>query len=103
MVQRTLFAPGFKVKSVPAHQDRLLEAYEPFLARLRQIAKDNNAGLIDPLGGLCPEGICPSITKGDEPIYRDTYHLRKFYILESVGYIDPLVLDAGHGPLPGGR
>jgi SGNH domain (fused to AT3 domains) len=103
MVQRTLLTPGFKVKSAAAHKDRLLEAYEPFLARLRQIAEDNNAGLIDPLDGLCREGMCPSITKGDEPIYRDTYHLRNFYILESVGYIDPIILDTGHGPVPGGR
>ncbi|QWP77556.1 acyltransferase [Lysobacter sp. K5869] len=103
MVQRTLFAPGFKVNSPPATKESLLQAYEPFLARLRQIAKDNNASLIDPLSGLCPDGVCRSITKGDEPIYRDTFHLRKFYILESVGYIDPVVLDASHGPVPGGR
>ncbi|MGH8082853.1 MAG: acyltransferase family protein, partial [Lysobacter sp.] len=103
MVQRTLFAPGFKVNAEPASKERLLQAYEPFLVRLRQIAKDNNATLVDPLGGLCADGVCRSITKGDEPIYRDTFHLRKFYILESVGYIDPIVLDAGHGPVPGGR
>lgn len=103
MVTRTVFSPGFKVNSAPADKGKLLEAYEPFLARLRQIAEDNQAGLIDPLAGLCREGLCPSITKGDEPIYRDTFHLRKFYILESVAYIDPLVLDAGDATMPGGR
>lgn len=103
MVQRTIFAPGFKVNSQAASKEHLLTAYEPFLARLREIAKANNATLVDPLGGLCPDGVCPSITHDDEPIYRDAFHLRKFYILENVAYLDPVVLDTGHDSMPGSR
>jgi hypothetical protein len=41
------------------------------------------------------------VTSAGEPIYRNTFHLREFYVRENVHFLDGLVLDDG-GAAPRG-
>jgi peptidoglycan/LPS O-acetylase OafA/YrhL len=97
MVRRNLLAPGFELDVRTPSRDRIEQAFEPFTSRLRQIAADTGALVIDPMNELCDAKSCPAVTANGEPMYRDMFHLRIGYVREQVRFLDETVLSAGKG------
>ena len=93
MIRRNVDSPGFRI--VPADADRavLTRTFEPFVSRLREIARVTGAGVIDPMEALCNERTCSSVTAAGDPVYRDSFHLRKGYVQDHVHYLDAMVID----------
>jgi peptidoglycan/LPS O-acetylase OafA/YrhL len=95
MIRRVIAPPGFEVVAAAAKRADLARTFEPFVSRLTEIAQRTGAHVLDPLDSLCDAQICRAVTSGGEPVYRDSFHLRKEYVRENIHYFDPIVV-AGH-------
>jgi len=94
---RALYAQAFWTGQVLA-QPMVRTQYERSVAsireRLRQLSRTTGAPLIDPLDGLCAQGLCPVMSAG-RTIYKDVSHLRASALsLPRFAYIDPWIAPA---------
>jgi peptidoglycan/LPS O-acetylase OafA/YrhL len=64
--------------------------------RLRLIAKDTGATIIDPALWLCEGDVCETETTGGVPMYCDDGHLRGNFVRDKVHYLD--VIGGGSTP-----
>jgi peptidoglycan/LPS O-acetylase OafA/YrhL len=94
MIRRTLSPPGFRVTPAAANRAVVTSTFEPFIAQLREIAAETGATVVDPMDSLCDATTCNSVTASGDPIYRDSFHLRKGYVRDHVHYLDSLVLNS---------
>lgn len=71
-----------------------LEQQSSFIGpRLRRIASDSGAEIVDPLDHFCAAGRCPSVYgETRRPISTDGSHLREAYVKDHVHYLDPYLL-----------
>jgi hypothetical protein len=64
--------------------------------RLRQIASEVGATIIDPMDLLCSQDWCPAVDDSGRPLYKDGYHLRastvreRFEVLDQFIYLPPV-------------
>ncbi|MNW03737.1 hypothetical protein D3C71_1997180 [compost metagenome] len=40
---------------------------------------------------VCPREICTPLDDSGRPIYKDSHHMRAFYIKEKMGILDPII------------
>jgi SGNH domain-containing protein len=99
MIRRTLTS-GFELDIRPPSRAQVDRAVEPFVSKLVQIAQQTGAKVIDQMDSLCDSQQCPAVTASGEPIYRDSFHMRLPYVLESVAFLDELVLGADMASQP---
>jgi hypothetical protein len=66
-----------------------VEFVAPIMDRLRQIARETGAEVIDPVEHLCGEEKCLATLNG-LPIYMDGNHLRSSYVREHANFLDRL-------------
>jgi peptidoglycan/LPS O-acetylase OafA/YrhL len=92
MIRRTIWAPGFVLDRRPAAKAEIVQAFEPFVAKLRGIADRAGATVIDPMDALCDAEACPAATLQGEPIYHDSFHIRRDYVRDHIHYLDDLLL-----------
>ena len=86
MIHRHL--TSFDVNPGPVVLSTLSDQIE-ITSQVRSAFEAAGARTIDPLTHLCDsKGICPTVTQGGDPIYRDTMHLRPKYVRSSLFYID---------------
>jgi len=97
MIRRTLLPPGFTVEVRPLTKAEVLQAVTPINTKLRVVAKQAGASVIDPVEWLCEATLCPVVSADGEPIYRDSNHLRPSYVRDHVKYLDQTMDDTG-GP-----
>lgn len=62
--------------------------------RLRRIAQDNGATVLDPLPTLCtgPNACVRAAGEEGNPVYKDAVHLRAEYVRKAATYLDPALL-----------
>ncbi len=60
--------------------------------RLKKIAQQAGATVIDQLSTLCPKGQCLRLTKDKNPIYKDSHHLRPFFVKDQASYLEQQML-----------
>ena len=68
----------------------------PIDERLRAIAAQIGASVIDPTEWLCTPSVCPSVDEAGRPLYKDESHLRASVARERFSAIDPYI-----GPVSG--
>ena len=56
--------------------------------RLKKIAQQAGVNVIDQLAALCPKGQCLRLTSDKKPIYKDSHHLRPFFVKEQGSYLE---------------
>ena len=71
---------------VPINQDQIL-LKEKFIA----IAKRQHVEYIDTTAMLCKENRCKAFSEDGRPIYKDSGHLRPYYVKENATFIDNLI------------
>jgi hypothetical protein len=81
-------------RGVLARTDVLAE-YSQVRARLTELGRSAGATVIDPFDSLCPDDTCPTFTSSGEPLYRDTTHLRPFFVRDRGGFIDETMRPIG--------
>ena len=64
---------------------------EPVDSKLRRIAKEASASVIDPLEFLCDTTQCPAVSNEGKSIYHDMWHLRPSYVRDKVTFLDKLL------------
>ena len=64
------------------------------LLRQQLVAMAGRLGiqLLDPQDMLCPGGACAVSTSAGLPIYRDSNHIRPFFVREKAGFLDRALL-----------
>jgi len=60
--------------------------------RLKKIAQQARVNVIDQQAALCPQGQCLRLTKDKKPIYKDSHHLRPFFVKEQASYLEQQLL-----------
>jgi peptidoglycan/LPS O-acetylase OafA/YrhL len=65
----------------------------PINESIRVAVQRAGARVIDPLPVLCPRGECIVVTSSGKPIYRDSSHLRPFFVRENASYIDVVLAE----------
>jgi hypothetical protein len=86
MVQRSL--AGISLNRRVLRRSTVLAEYDKVRARLSKLGREAGVTVIDPFDTLCPDALCPTFTANGEPIYRDTTHLRPFFVRDRGGFID---------------
>lgn len=56
--------------------------------KLKIIAKNSGVNIIDQLSTLCPAGQCMRLTKDKKPLYKDSHHLRPFFVKDYADYFE---------------
>jgi hypothetical protein len=67
---------------------RFDQRYAAIKRILATIAENSGAILIDPIPYLCPQEHCPIFDKNGKPLYRDSSHLTRSYVINAATYID---------------
>jgi peptidoglycan/LPS O-acetylase OafA/YrhL len=57
-------------------------------ARLREVAAESGARLIDPLAVLCSGDRCPTVWRGGAPVYIDDSHMSASFVRERATFLD---------------
>lgn len=60
---------------------------------LKQLAEKAGAKVLNPLSLLCHKGLCRATLANGKPIYKDTSHLRPFFVKRYASFIDKPLLD----------
>lgn len=92
MIERSLLPPAFTVSARPPSRAEIERALQPFVARIRAIALESGAHVIDPMQWLCEADRCPAISASGEPMYHDVGHLSPSYAKQHVHFLDELLL-----------
>jgi peptidoglycan/LPS O-acetylase OafA/YrhL len=100
MIRRTVLGAGFRIDVRPASRTIITRNIAPFESRLSQIAQDTGSTLINPMDSLCDGYTCTPVTAEGEPIFHDSWHLRKTYIKDHVTYLDATLLDGSFASKP---
>lgn len=53
--------------------------------------KDTGATIMKPADLVCPQGICAPLDASGRPIYKDSHHMRAFFIREKMDILDPVI------------
>jgi hypothetical protein len=97
MIHRSFLAPGFEIVIRPPTVSDVEEVIGPLASRLREVAREAGAEVIDPMLDLCHRGICPIVTKSGVPVFHDVGHLNPSYVQDNVRFLDRTILDDDHG------
>ncbi|KAB8033375.1 acyltransferase family protein [Fluviispira multicolorata] len=93
MINRSLVGEKFSLNLMNLYKDEIINSNNSFVKKLKNVAIQAGAQIIDPLDYLCDiNGICPSLFQ-NKPIYKDEYHLRASFVRDNVKYLDFLILD----------
>ncbi|HEY6926762.1 MAG TPA: acyltransferase family protein [Steroidobacteraceae bacterium] len=98
MIHRSLSTPAFVVQIRAPSRGDVERVLGPIDQKLRGVARDAGAAVIDPLPSLCNEEVCPATTTTGEPMYRDFAHLRPSYVRDHVFFLDSTLLDVDARP-----
>jgi len=91
IVQRNFSDMSFKLH-IPVISTTTIESrVAPIVSELKRIAAQTHARLIDPIDYLCNHDICPVLTAGGNPIYKDASHLNPLFVRRDVGYLDQVL------------
>jgi hypothetical protein len=66
-------------------------ALESIDSKLREMAGEVGATVIDPLEYLCAGAQCPAVSGDRKSMYRDLWHLRPSYVRDEVTYLDGIL------------
>ena len=91
---RNLFGNRFGFKGLQSLNESMqidLEQME-LNERLKKIAQQAGVNVIDQLASLCPNGQCLRLTIDKKPIYKDSHHLRPFFVKEQGSYLEQQLL-----------
>ncbi|WP_161597534.1 acyltransferase family protein [Fluviispira multicolorata] len=93
MINRSLVGEKFSLNSANLDKDEIINSYDSFVKRLKNVVIQAGAQVIDPLDYLCDnDSKCP-ISFENKLIYKDSGHLRASFVRENVKYLDFLILD----------
>ena len=95
-IPKVLYLAAWRQNPIPdlSISESSFREYEmPLTSKLRQIADDTGAEIIDPLTFLCRNDRCPVLTQDGTPLYRDGAHLRPFAVKARASFLDNILID----------
>jgi len=76
------------VKNISFDINKFLKSFKPAHTKLKELAINTGAKIIDPLDTFCVNGICPVIDKDGNPLYKDAGHITAKYARTKASFID---------------
>lgn len=73
----------------PVALDRYLADNAAIHGRLKEIARQSGAGVVEPSRFLCANNVCPVLDADGKPLYTDPIHMRPAYAKRAAGYLRP--------------
>src|SRR5262249_55824227 len=95
MIQRGFTGVSRRLDVRPLDRAQEDALSEPVNSQLVALARATGASIINPLEWLCSKQVCPVVTPGDEPMYRDAAHLRPAFVTDHIRFLDAIVLTRG--------
>jgi peptidoglycan/LPS O-acetylase OafA/YrhL len=92
LIKRHIFKPWniATVNSFPSNI-WLSDNTKSIMNTLKQIAKRNNAIVIDPSEYLCKNEVCSILDANSRPIYKDSAHLNASYVRDNAKFLDQIL------------
>ena len=75
----------------PLNRSEVETALEPINSKLREIADEVGANVINPISYLCSPTQCPAVSDDGMSMYRDLWHLRPLYVRDKVTFLDGIL------------
>jgi peptidoglycan/LPS O-acetylase OafA/YrhL len=97
MILRAFLTPAFRIAVRYPDRAKVVHAVDPINSKLRRIARDTGARIVDPLTWLCNGAVCPAISPEGEPLYHDMWRLRPGFVREKVSFLDDILLNDNAG------
>jgi hypothetical protein len=91
MIARSLTDYSFRIRAPTIPTESVVARMQPVVSRLRQIAAETGAQIIDPVAAVCNASVCPVTTAGGQLIYKDGGHLNSEYVKHNVRMLDDVV------------
>jgi peptidoglycan/LPS O-acetylase OafA/YrhL len=92
MIRRSFFGGFEEIHASSPRRADFVAGSEKVSTKLREIAGLTGATIIDPINTFCNELICPSTMPDGEPIYSDSDHIRPFFAMEYLRFLDETIL-----------
>ncbi|NOT67679.1 MAG: acyltransferase [Methylophilaceae bacterium] len=81
--------PNFlKLRDGGVSMKKITDKYGLIQNDLQRVAEEAGAIVINPLVFVCKSNTCPSLDSNGEPIYKDSAHLRPYYVRNKASFID---------------
>ena len=91
LIDRSLTDWSFRLRPAALPAPPFVSELRPVVTRLKQIATDTGAKIIDPIQSLCNARTCPLTDGAGLPIYKDDAHLDPVFVKANVHYLDDIV------------
>lgn len=88
MFERRLSYPSFKIKYTPFDLEKFYQTYGHIINRLKEVAHNSGATVIDPIPFLCREKECDVLDIDGRPMYVDANHFRIPFVREKMHFLD---------------
>jgi len=78
-----------KILANPFDQDHLQVALEKEMVEIFSTSKVETVSQSD---HICPDGICMALSSDGKPIYKDSSHMRPWFVIEKMDVLDFYIL-----------
>jgi hypothetical protein len=80
-------------KNISVNRDTFEKPHVQYFSDLKKVALAAGAIVIDPLDFLCPEPskVCMTALEDGRPIYKDSSHLRPFFVRDHMTFLDKVM------------
>lgn len=89
MMKRS-YLGGFTLQFHDPSRQEFVKRTHNITTKLRSIAQETGAIVIDPVPYLCNDITCPSLTPDGKPHYKDDHHIRPFFARDYITYLDTI-------------
>lgn len=91
MINRKLPSPEIVIKTNKFELQRFIDKNSVILEDLKMISGMAGAKYLDPIPYLCENSQCPVVTADMKPVYKDSGHIRPFFIIEKGEFLKPIL------------
>lgn len=88
------FSPDWSIKNNgPSfiHESQVREHYIVHESAIMMIKRKNELNILDPIEYLCNKGVCKTRSENNEFYYKDSDHMRPWYVIEKASYLDNII------------
>ena len=93
LIERGLFSASIRKNIPPPAREEIQSRQQEIFMRIRNIAKENGARIIDPFEELCDAKECSFITTDGLYKFLNADHLNNTFVKERLHFLDKIMID----------
>ena len=79
------------INNRPVNRQDFVNHIAPVMDKLKAVATETGAQIIDPVPSLCDVRTCPTVSLDGQPVYKDENHMRPSYAIDKAHYMDRIL------------